>query len=110
MAAGNDAGDAANNHPGCVNDDKVFTVASIDCDDNCSFYSNYGAAVDWLAVGTNVFSTYRARGQEERYTLMSGTSMSTAIVTGIIHANGGPPIQGPSIECGGSTYYVAKRN
>ncbi|HTF18576.1 MAG TPA: S8 family serine peptidase [Chryseolinea sp.] len=107
MAAGNDSGDANLTLPGSINGPNLFTVASIDCDDACSFYSNYGSSVDWLAVGTKVFSTYRKR----RFLVLSGTSMSTAVVTGIIHARGGPPVKLPSGSktCNGGTYSIARR-
>jgi len=71
MAAGNNSGDSELALPGNINGPNIFTVGSIDCDKGCSFYSNFGPSVDWVTVGTNVFSTFR----NHRYTIMSGTSM-----------------------------------
>lgn len=98
MAAGNDSHDAQYCQPGCIDimPNRIFTVASIECDTTCTSYSNFGKTVDYLAVGTNVFSTFI----NQQYRVMSGTSMATAIVSGIIHANGGKPKAGVDVSCG----------
>jgi subtilisin family serine protease len=106
MAAGNDSGYASKNFPGCINHTRVFTVGSIDRNGECSFYSNYDAGVvDWVAVGTNVVSTYK----NNKYAVMSGTSMSTALVTGIIHSRNDAPISEGTVTCSSATYNIAKR-
>lgn len=107
MAAGNDGKKAKDNMPGCLEGDNLFTVASVTCDNKCEAYSNYGQPpVDWVAVGTSVFSTY----YNSTYRILSGTSMATAIVSGVIHANGGPPVSGGTIRCKNKTYNYAKTN
>lgn len=103
MAAGNNSGDANQFLPGSINGTNVFTVGSINCDNNCSFYSNAGSSVDFLAVGTQVFSTYR----KKRYLVLSGTSMSAAVVSGIVHSLGTAPVGVPSTICSGAP--IARR-
>jgi subtilisin family serine protease len=46
-------------------------------------------------VGTNVLSTYKTN----KYAIMSGTSMSTAVVSGIIHARGSLPRSTSNTTC-----------
>ncbi|MBX2962866.1 MAG: S8 family serine peptidase [Cyclobacteriaceae bacterium] len=113
IASGNESADAANSLPGCINFNNIYTVAAMDCDSTfkqCADYANFGKPVDWVAVGTNVFSTYPGGV----YRLMSGTSMATAVVSGIIHANGGEPLEGGKIQCpllttpGTPRYKIAK--
>lgn len=113
IASGNESADAANSLPGCINFNNIYTVAAMDCDSTlkqCADYANFGKPVDWVAVGTNVFSTYPGGV----YRLMSGTSMATAVVSGIIHANGGEPLDGGKIQCplpttpGTPKYKIAK--
>ena len=40
---------------------------------------------------------------------MSGSSMSAALVAGIIHANNGAPNLIGSIDCGGASYQIQGR-
>lgn len=93
MAAGNNGlcDGALKTRPGCINMPNVFTVGALNCDLTRASYSNFGApVVDWVAVGTDVWSTYPvAKGS---YAKMSGTSMATPVVAGIIHARGGAPV------------------
>ena len=109
MSAGNDAGDAAMNLPGCIIGDNIFTVAAITCQGECAFYSNFGnPPVGWLAVGSNVYSTYLG-GQ---YKIMSGTSMAAAVISGVVHARGAAPVSGSTVPCGYplDNYKIGKRN
>jgi len=105
MAAGNDGADANRNLPGCINGKRVYTVGALNCDYSCAGYSNWGSAVDWAAVGTGVYSTYKNGG----YTTMSGTSMASPVVAGIIHARGGAPIVAGNVNCSGNNYRIARR-
>lgn len=109
IAAGNDSGDVDNSLPGCISGNNIFTVAAMDCDpEDCSDYSNFGLpTVDWIAIGSNVFSTYL--GNE--YRIMSGTSMATAVVSGVVHANGGPPKKDNNYrkDCNGEQWYYYAR-
>lgn len=113
MSAGNEAESALNNFPGCLDGlSRLVTVGSMDnpYDDVnwFSFFSNYGTPpIDWLAPGEYILTT--APGNQ--YVLVSGTSFSAAIVTGIIYSNGGPPNEKVRIRRGPGLpdYPVAKR-
>src|SRR5260221_7954359 len=112
MSAGNDAGDASLNLPGCINDvgpsPKVYTVVAMERSTMCAFYSNFGMApADYIAVGTNVYSTYL----NSQYKIMSGTSMSAAVVSGVVHARGGAPTSIATVTCGSpaQVYPIASR-
>lgn len=109
MAAGNDAGDAKLNLPGCINGTRVYTVGSITCNNVCSSFSNLNTSssvpVDWVAVGSSVYSTY-INGS---YKTMSGTSMATPAVAGIVHSRGAAPASGGTVSCKNKTYKIAKR-
>lgn len=105
MSAGNEAESASDNFPGCLEGlPRLVTVGSMDNPYDevywFSFFSNYGTPpIDWLAPGEFIFTT--APGNQ--YVLVSGTSFSAAIVSGIIYSNGGNPrekgriTRGPSL-------------
>jgi subtilisin family serine protease len=85
IAAGNDAADASGYTPAHVEHANVFTVSAIGQDDCLASFSNYGAPVDAAAPGVDVVSTRMGGGT----TTLSGTSMASPHVAGLLLAGGG---------------------
>jgi subtilisin family serine protease len=106
MSAGNNAGDASFNIPGLINGKNIFTTAAISTIKTIAPYSNYGSPVDFVSVGNRVMSTYK----DQSYTALSGSSMASAITAGIIHANGGAPVNGKKVTINGKDYIIATIN
>ncbi len=82
-AAGNAASnnDATPSYPASYNVANVIAVAATDSKDALASFSNYGAtSVDIAAPGVNTASTYSSGG----YVYLSGTSMATPHVTGVV--------------------------
>lgn len=106
LSAGNDRADANCNRPGCISANRVFTASSINANLTCADYANFGAPpVDFVTVGTRVFSLWDNGG----FRMASGTSVSSAILAGIIHARGSAPAQGGTVNCMGNAYRIAVR-
>lgn len=78
VAAGNDSRNASNFSPARVS--QAITVAASDSNDALAYYSNYGAIVDIIAPGSNIVSDWYLGGSAS----MSGTSMATPHVAGVI--------------------------
>ncbi len=117
MAAGNDNGDANTNFPGCYSGNtNLFTVGALDCNKACASYSNFGAPpVDFVEVGSQVFSTYMNDPvtHAQQYAILSGTSMSAAVMSGVLQATDGPySILTIASSCTqtGVTYKIARKS
>ncbi|MEB2781219.1 S8/S53 family peptidase [Algoriphagus sp. C2-6-M1] len=99
MSAGNEAEESLTNFPGCINLDsrpdsvksKIFTIGSVEVPVSGTYYysifSNYGKpSIDYLTPGEDVFTT----APDGKYVLVSGTSISAAIFSGILYGNSNP--------------------
>lgn len=80
LAAGNESEDADNHSPARANGNNIYTVSAMDVNDNWAYFSNFGASVDYCEPGYSVYSTYKGGG----YTTMSGTSMASPHMCGIL--------------------------
>lgn len=84
VAAGNSADNACSNSPASSggNQGPAITVGSINLDATVSSFSNTGPCVDVYAPGENVLSAWNTGPTVLK--ALSGTSMSTPHVTGIV--------------------------
>lgn len=105
LSAGNDAGNASCNRPGCIDGANIFTVSSINRDNTCAVYANFGPSVDYVTVGTRVFSLW----MNKSYIMASGTSVSSAILAGIIHARAAEPATSGNVNCMSLPFKIATR-
>ncbi|MFG3282318.1 S8 family serine peptidase [Streptomyces sp. NPDC048111] len=78
VAAGNESADAGNGSPSRVKE--AITVASSTKDDQQSGFSNFGAAVDLYAPGSDITSDWNT--SDTATNTISGTSMATPHVVG----------------------------
>jgi subtilisin family serine protease len=88
IAAGNNAADAKNYSPARVSNANVYTVSAMDSFGSFASFSNYGATtIKYTAPGKNIISTYMG----SVYKNMSGTSMASPHMAGILLMTGGLP-------------------
>lgn len=86
LAAGNESQNANNVSPARANGVNVYTVSAMDSQDRFASYSNFAnPPVDYCAPGSSVQSTYKNGG----YSTMSGTSMASPHMAGILLLTGG---------------------
>lgn len=96
LAAGNDGANANNYSPARANGTNVFTVSAFAIGDKWASYSNYGnPPIEYAEPGSSIKSTWKDGG----YNTISGTSMATPHLAGLLLAgavrNGGPVIGDP---------------
>lgn len=85
IAAGNSSSNANNYSPARVNSSNIYTISAMDNNDRWAGFSNYGnPPIDFCAPGVSIYSTWKGG----KYNTISGTSMATPHVSGILLLTG----------------------
>ena len=91
LAAGNESKDATTTSPARAEGTNIFTVSAMDASDQFASFSNFGPPVDFCAPGVGIKSTWKGGA----YNTISGTSMASPHVAGVLLlTNGKPAING----------------
>ncbi|MFM5947782.1 MAG: S8 family serine peptidase [Novosphingobium sp.] len=87
LAAGNETDNANNHSPARANGPNVYTVSAFANGDTWASFSNYGnPPIDYAEPGVSIKSTWLSGG----YNTISGTSMATPHLAGILLARATP--------------------